>query len=199
MRTSKRCPECGELMVETFRPVSSDDDGTWYTFAYNCPRESEHGTLTPCENCGRPARSSRQHYSFRPGVLGSGKWSCISKEQQDNVAQTFTKHAINKALEDTLAPCSTHKLTQHRDRKPPWCDECGRDARGQKIGRTRAERAVEKEKAFERPHFFKGNLHDDKCTRCGLPRWRTDDVHSDDAIQAELDRLYGLEDYLARP
>lgn len=188
-------------MAEAFKAVLTDDNGTWYTFTYNCPRESEHGTLTPCENCGRPARSSREHYFFHPGVLGSGKWSCISKAQQDNVAQLFNKQAMNKALEDAAAPCRLHNARQHRDAKPPWCDECGRDDFGTKFGRSRAERAEGREQGTvsDRPHFFKGRLRDGRCEVCGQGRWRTDDVHGNDAIQAELDRLHRMEDYLARP
>jgi len=39
-----------------------------------------------------------------------------------------------------LAPpaCTAHKLVQHRDRKPKWCDSCGRGANGQVIGGPRA-------------------------------------------------------------
>jgi len=32
-------------------------------------------------------------------------------------------------------PCPAHKTVQHRDRKRPWCNTCGRAADGELIGR----------------------------------------------------------------
>lgn len=34
--------------------------------------------------------------------------------------------------------CGAHELVQHRDRKRPWCNHCGRAADGELIGRPRA-------------------------------------------------------------
>lgn len=34
--------------------------------------------------------------------------------------------------------CPEHKLVQHRDRKPPWCNRCGRDKDGHVIGRPKS-------------------------------------------------------------
>lgn len=28
-------------------------------------------------------------------------------------------------MTDGPPPCENHKPVQHRDRKPPWCNECG--------------------------------------------------------------------------
>lgn len=36
--------------------------------------------------------------------------------------------------EITRTPCPNHKPTQHRDRKRPWCDNCGRAEDGKMIG-----------------------------------------------------------------
>lgn len=33
--------------------------------------------------------------------------------------------------------CPGHKLIQHRDMKGPWCNACGRDAKGDLIGKPR--------------------------------------------------------------
>lgn len=30
--------------------------------------------------------------------------------------------------------CADHRLRQHRDHRPPWCDACGRTAEGELIG-----------------------------------------------------------------
>ena len=51
--------------------------------------------------------------------------------------------AINSTAEERASllqvMCGEHQLVQHRDRKRPWCEHCGRAADGELIGRPRSE------------------------------------------------------------
>lgn len=42
--------------------------------------------------------------------------------------------AQNRLLDAVARACpGTHRPVQHRDRKPPWCKECGRTTYGQHV------------------------------------------------------------------
>lgn len=55
----------------------------------------------------------------------TGKWH----------ANAAAKGATPSAdIVDEIATCQQHRLVQHRDNKPKWCNTCGEDADGKVIG-----------------------------------------------------------------
>lgn len=48
--------------------------------------------------------------------------------------QTDARRARADLRARVLGDCpGIHRVTQHRDRKPPWCHDCGRDAEGNQM------------------------------------------------------------------
>jgi hypothetical protein len=44
------------------------------------------------------------------------------------------RDAANALNDEILAACpGEHRLVQHRDGKPPWCEACGRDGMGRQV------------------------------------------------------------------
>lgn len=77
----KRCPECQTELQSELSPYGLDGGGT-YVVVLRCPNVAMHGTTVPCENdCGEQVLNPRQHYSYTPGLIGSGRWRCFPKRQ----------------------------------------------------------------------------------------------------------------------
>lgn len=74
-----RCPECHTELQMGLAPYSSDD-GSTYIQVWTCPNAARHGKLVLCANdCGVLVPNPRYHYSYTPGLLGSGRWCCFPK------------------------------------------------------------------------------------------------------------------------
>lgn len=69
-----RCPDCSTEMVTKLVPRWNEDA---YDEIYHCPNVENHGKTVECTNCGEQVKSNNQHYSYTPGLLGSGRWSCF--------------------------------------------------------------------------------------------------------------------------
>ena len=123
--SSRRCTECRTRLEPHQQPVNFMRDpveGTLegYTVIWFCPNQLNHGVLVPCPNCGEDVPSSGYHYSSKPGLIGSGRYSCL-------------RPSVLK-FPRPLGDCPDHRLVQHRDGEPPWCNNCGGDANGSVIG-----------------------------------------------------------------
>jgi len=48
-----------------------------YTEVWVCPNAANHGGTVECEHCGEQVPGPQFHYSYTPGLLGSGRWNCF--------------------------------------------------------------------------------------------------------------------------
>lgn len=125
-----RCPDCRARLqsrLTHYPPGSIPEPGVSvsYVETWFCPNAAKHGQSVTCPNCDEQVPSAAFHYNTTPGLIGSGRYSCLSPLRFPTVMQPAPPRI-----------CDWHKPSQHRDGKPPWCRLCGADEYGVRIGTT---------------------------------------------------------------
>lgn len=94
MSNHKRCPTCNSVM-EPHDSVLKEDltpdikAGAVLTF-FHCPSvEGLFHTYRPCSNCGEDVWGPQQHWTSRNGLIGSGRWTCVSVYERERAKKFF--------------------------------------------------------------------------------------------------------------
>lgn len=117
-----------EVLVPSVRALHQATQ-TVYMLGYACPREQEHGKSVECENgCGQAVPNPKYHYSYTPGLLGSGRWSCFSKRRVDEEAERL---GFELSRPRSFSPGVPHCSLAHDETRGlgpgSWVCKCGRE------------------------------------------------------------------------
>lgn len=105
MRQVHRCPTCQTELESQLVPHGTG--GGDFTQVWRCPNAANHGIPVECANdCGEMVPNVRYHYSYTPGLLGSGRWSCFPRRR----CTAWIKGSADFCNE--LLPCKAHPLEE---------------------------------------------------------------------------------------
>jgi len=72
--------------------------------------------------------------AWEEGHLAGDRDCAVARVVEAGISVNVTFPTPNPYRVQTTASCADHRPSQHRDRRRPWCNTCGRAADGELIG-----------------------------------------------------------------